>query len=99
MHPKGHCRDASTVTAPGTGYTSPPDVLIEAAGVTVTPAGATAAISLGALTSIAVDEAGFGFTAPAVTLTGGNPTLATAVASRPSVGLPPVRAVSYTHLR
>src|SRR5665647_697597 len=54
------------------------------AGVTVTPAGATAAISLGVLTSIAVDEAGFGFTAPAVTLTGGNPTLgleATAVAS------------------
>src|SRR5665647_1298954 len=84
VNPKGGGIDAITVTAPGTGYTSPPDVLIEAAGVTVTPAGATAAISLGVLTSIAVDEAGFGFTAPAVTLTGGNPTLgleATAVAS------------------
>src|SRR5674476_884758 len=42
VNPKGGGIDAITVTAPGTGYTSPPDVLIEAAGVTVTPAGATA---------------------------------------------------------
>jgi len=82
VNPKTGGIDAITVTQPGTGYTSPPGVLIEAAGVTVTPASATAAISLGVITSIAVDEAGFGFTAPAVTLTGGNPTVAaTAVAS------------------
>src|SRR5450830_271626 len=82
VNPKTGGIDAITVTQPGTGYTSPPDVVIEAAGVTVTPASATAAISLGVITSIAVDEAGFGFTAPAVTLTSGNPTVAaTAVAS------------------
>ena len=54
--------DAITVTEPGSGYTTPPGVVIQAPGVTVTPASATAAISLGVITGIAVDEAGFGFT-------------------------------------
>ncbi len=84
VDPKTGAISAITVTSPGTGYTSPPDVAVTAAGVTPTPAAATAAISLGVITSITVDEAGFGFTAPAVTITGGNPTPgleATAVAS------------------
>jgi len=72
--PKTGAIDAITVTSPGTGYTLAPDVSITAAGVNPTPASATAEISLGVITSITVDEAGFGFSAPAVTLTGGNPT-------------------------
>ncbi len=84
VDPKTGAISAITVTSPGSGYTTVPDVAITAAGVTPAPAAATAAISSGVVTSIAVNEAGFGFTAPAVTLTGGNPTTgseATAVAS------------------
>jgi FtsP/CotA-like multicopper oxidase with cupredoxin domain len=85
VDPKTGGITAVTVTNPGSGYTSPPDVTITAAGVTPSaPASATAAISTGVLKSIAVNEPGFGFTAPAVTMTGGNPTPgseATAVAS------------------
>ena len=66
---------AVAITSPGSGYTAAPDVAITAAGVTPTiTATATAAISLGVVNSIAVVESGFGFTTPAVTLTGGNPT-------------------------
>ncbi|MEY2445200.1 MAG: hypothetical protein QOE00_1780, partial [Ilumatobacteraceae bacterium] len=66
---------AITITAPGSGYTSAPTVTITAAGVTPTAlAGATAVISLGVVTSIAVAESGFGFAAPSVSITGGNPT-------------------------
>ena len=84
VNPKTGGIDAITVTQPGSGYTTPPDVAVTAAGVTPTLAAATAAISTGVITSIAVDEPGFGFVAPVVTLTGGNPTPgleATAVAS------------------
>ena len=52
--------------------------------MTPTPASATAVISPGVIKSIAVDEPGFGFTTPTVTIAGGNPTPgseATAVAS------------------
>ncbi|WP_133980817.1 Ig-like domain repeat protein [Kribbella voronezhensis] len=84
VDPKTGGITAVTVVSPGSGYTSAPDVAVTAAGVTPTPAQATAVISLGVVKSIAVDEAGFGFVAPAVTITGGNPTPgseATAVAS------------------
>ncbi|MGV8968259.1 MAG: multicopper oxidase domain-containing protein, partial [Cellulomonas sp.] len=61
-----------TVTSPGTGYTSAPQVEITAPGVTPTAlAAATATISPGVVTSIAVAEAGFGFTTPTATITGG----------------------------
>ena len=74
-----------TITSPGTGYATVPTVTITSPGVTTaTGAAATAVVSSGVLKSIAVDEAGFGFTTPAVTVTGGNPTPgseATAVAS------------------
>jgi len=75
VNPRTGGIDAVTVTAPGTGYTSPPDVAITAAGVTPTAAAAVADISLGVLTSITVDEAGFGFVAPTVSVTGGNATV------------------------
>ncbi|WP_283498256.1 Ig-like domain repeat protein [Cryobacterium sp. PH29-G1] len=74
VNPKNGSISSITVTKPGTGYTSAPDVAVEAAGVQTTPAAATADISRGVLTRIEVAEAGFGFTAPAVTITGGNPT-------------------------
>ncbi|MFN8595077.1 MAG: multicopper oxidase domain-containing protein [Anaerolineae bacterium] len=74
---------AVTVTYPGNGYLTPPDVTIYAAGVTPTlQATAVATISLGVITNIQVDETGFGFTAPTVTLDGGTPEItATAVVS------------------
>src|SRR5664279_2347268 len=56
VDPKTGAISAVTVTSPGSGYTSAPDVAITAAGVTPTPASATAVISLGALKSIAVNE-------------------------------------------
>ena len=75
VDPKTGGISAVTVTSPGSGYTTAPGVTIAAAGVTPTAlASATAVISPGALKSIAVAEAGFGFTTPTVTITGGNPT-------------------------
>ncbi len=74
-----------TVTSPGQGYLNAPAVTITAPGMTpTTQATATAVISEGVVNSITVDEAGFGFTAPAVTFAGGNFTTgfeATAAAS------------------
>ncbi len=85
VDPKTGGISAVTVTSPGAGYVLPPTVSITAAATTPTaPANATAVIADGVVTSIAVNETGFGFTAPAVTITGGNPTTgfdATAVAS------------------
>jgi FtsP/CotA-like multicopper oxidase with cupredoxin domain len=78
---------AVTVTSPGSGYTTPPEVSITAAGVLPTPASATAAISPGVVTGIAVAEPGFGFTAPAVSLTGGNPTPGQEAVARASGGV------------
>ncbi len=76
-------RSRSRARAPAT--PPPPDVAITSPGVTpTTAAAATAVVSPGVVTSIAVVEPGFGFVKPAVTLTGGNPTPgfeATAVAS------------------
>ncbi len=75
VDPKTGGITAITVTSPGTGYGVQPSVSIDAPGITPTaPAGATAQISLGVVTSIAVVESGFGFTTPTVSLTGGNPT-------------------------
>ncbi len=75
VDPKTGAISAINVTSPGSGYISPPDVVITSPGVVpTTPAAATAAISAGVITGITVDEAGFGFTTPQVTLTGGNPT-------------------------
>lgn len=70
-----------TVTNPGSGYLTPPNVTITAAGVTPSvQATAVATISLGVITDIQVDEAGFGFYTPTVTISGGNPDVqATAV--------------------
>src|SRR4051812_27112407 len=77
VDPKTGAINAIAVTSPGTGYTSAPNVDIAAPGITPTAtASATATISLGVVTTIDVAEAGYGFTAPVVTLTGGNPTAA-----------------------
>ncbi len=85
VNPKTGGISAITVTNPGNGYVTAPIVSITAPGMTpTTQASATAVISSGVLTSIAVVESGFGFTAPEVTITGGSPTAgfnATAVAS------------------
>ncbi len=83
VDPKTGGISAVTVTSPGSGYLTPPTVAITAAGVTPTsPASATAQISSGVVTSIAVNETGFGFTAPTVSITGDAPTtVATANAS------------------
>ncbi|WP_353510973.1 multicopper oxidase domain-containing protein [Intrasporangium sp.] len=71
------------VTNPGSGYLNPPNVTFESPGITpTTPAAATAQIATGVISSVTVNEAGFGFSAPEVTFTGGNPTTpATGVAS------------------
>ncbi len=75
VDPKTGAISGVTVTSPGAGYAVPPSVEITTAGVTpTTVAKATAKIATGVITSIDVNETGFGFTAPAVTLTGGNPT-------------------------
>lgn len=85
VEPKTGAIASITVTDPGSGYTSVPTVTVTAPGSTQTAvATATAVISLGVIESISVDESGFGFTAPTVTITGGTPTPgfnATAVAS------------------
>ena len=83
VDPRTGAITAITVTSPGAGYLVPPTVSITSPGVTPTTlANAAAQISLGVVNSIAVNEPGFGFTTPIVTLTGGNPTIrATAQAS------------------
>ena len=73
-----------TITNPGTGYTSAPDVAVTSPGSLPAASGATATavVSTGVITSIAVNQSGFGYTTPTVTFTGGTPTTpATAVAS------------------
>jgi len=74
---------AVTVTGSGSGYLISPVVTITASSVTPTvQATAVAEISLGVLTSVTVDESGFGFISPTVSFAGGNPTIdATAVVS------------------
>ncbi|MCY7289658.1 MAG: hypothetical protein LH624_15795, partial [Cryobacterium sp.] len=75
VDPKTGSISGVTVTSPGAGYAVPPTVEITTAGVTpITVAKATAKIATGVITSIDVNETGYGFTGPAVTLTGGNPT-------------------------
>ncbi|WP_154605575.1 Ig-like domain-containing protein [Arthrobacter sp. AQ5-05] len=74
VDPKTGAISGVTVTSPGSGYAVPPSVAITTAGVTPTAvAKATAKIATGVITSIDVNETGFGFTAPTVTLTGGDP--------------------------
>ena len=69
-----------TVSAPGTGFSSPPTVVLTGGGCTTTPT-ATATIT-GGLGSIIVTNAGTGFTsAPDVAITGGGGTGATATAT------------------
>jgi FtsP/CotA-like multicopper oxidase with cupredoxin domain len=75
VDPKTGAISGVTVTSPGAGYAVPPTVEITTAGVTpTTVAKATAKIATGVITSIDVNETGYGFTSPTVTLTGGNPT-------------------------
>ena len=75
VDPKTGAISGVTVTSPGAGYAVPPKVEITTAGVTpTTVATATAKIATGVITGIDVNETGYGFTSPAVTLTGGNPT-------------------------
>ncbi|WP_282365165.1 Ig-like domain-containing protein [Arthrobacter sp. AL08] len=75
VDPKTGAISGVTVTSPGAGYVVPPTVEITTAGVTpTTMAKATAKIATGVITSIDVNETGYGFTAPSVTLAGGNPT-------------------------
>lgn len=75
VDPKTGAISGVTVTSPGAGYAVPPTVEITTAGVIpTTVAKAVATIANGVITSIEVNESGFGFTAPTVTLTGGNPT-------------------------
>ena len=78
VDPRTGAISAIEVTQPGSGYVTPPDVVITAPGITPTPAAATATISTGVVTSVDVAEAGFGFTSPQVTFDGGNPTTAAA---------------------
>ncbi|MDJ0378318.1 Ig-like domain-containing protein [Cryobacterium sp. PH31-L1] len=75
VDPKTGAISGVTVTSPGAGYAVSPTVKITTAGVTpTTVAKATAKIATGVITSIDVNETGYGFTSPVVTLTGGNPT-------------------------
>ncbi|TFD87114.1 hypothetical protein E3T61_14800 [Cryobacterium lactosi] len=75
VDPKTGAISGVTVTSPGSGYAVPPTVQITTGGVVPTAvAKATAKIATGVITSVKVNETGYGFTAPAVTLTGGNPT-------------------------
>lgn len=75
VDPKTGAISGVTVTSPGDGYAVPPTVEITTAGVTpTTVAKTTAKIATGVLTGINVNETGYGFTSPAATLTGGNPT-------------------------
>ncbi len=73
-----------TITDPGSGYTSAPDVAVTSPGVPgAIGAHATAVIGTGVLTDITVYRAGFGYKTPQVSFTGGGTptTPATAVAS------------------
>ncbi len=85
VDPKTGAITGIDVTNPGAGYAVAPTVDITTAGVIPTTAAhAAATIATGVINGIDVNETGFGFTAPKVTLTGGNPTAgfaATAVAS------------------
>ncbi|MHB9116268.1 MAG: multicopper oxidase domain-containing protein, partial [Thermoleophilia bacterium] len=82
VDPKTGAITAIDVTAPGSGYTTPPTVVITSAVAVPTPASATAVLSTGALESVTVNESGFGFATLNAALTGGNPTTpATIVAS------------------
>ncbi len=75
VDPKTGAISGVTVTSPGAGYAVPPTVEITTAGVTpTTVAKASAKIATGVITSIDVNETGYGFTSPEVTLSGGNPT-------------------------
>jgi FtsP/CotA-like multicopper oxidase with cupredoxin domain len=75
VDPKTGAIASVTVTSPGAGYAVPPTVEITTGGVIPTEvAKATATIATGVITGIDVNETGFGFSAPSVTLTGGNPT-------------------------
>jgi len=72
-----------TVTSPGSGYTTPPTVTVTAPGSVPAASGATgtAVLGSGALSSITVDQSGFGYSAPSVAITGGGGTGAVGVAS------------------
>ena len=77
VDPKTGGISAVTITDPGAGYLVPPTVSITSPGVTPTaPASASAVIATGVVTSIDVNETGFGFTAPVVSFSGGSPTTA-----------------------
>ena len=76
VNPKTGGIDSIAVPDPGSGYAvapaTPPAVTIASPGVTPsTAASAHAVVSAGVVTSVAVAEVGFGFTAPKVTFTGG----------------------------
>ena len=85
VDPKDGSISAISVVSRGSGYVLPPLVTITSPGITpTTAASAAATISAGVLTGITVDESGARFTAPTVSITGGNPTpgfAASAVAS------------------
>lgn len=73
-----------TVTAGGSGYTSPPTVTISAPnafGLGFTQATATAVLTGDAVTSITVTNGGTGYTSATVTLSGGDGSGATATAN------------------
>ncbi len=75
VDPKTGAITGIDVTTPGAGYVTAPSVQVTTAGVTPTAvATATASIATGVITGIDVNETGYGFTAPQVTLAGGNPT-------------------------
>ncbi len=72
VDPKTGGISSFTITSAGSGYTAPPDVAITSPGVTPTAvASGTAIISPGVISSVAVNENGFGFTQPVVTFSGG----------------------------
>ncbi len=71
---------AITVTNPGNGYASAPAVTISSGVTPSAAASATAVISTGVITDITVAEAGFGFTTPSVSFSGGGSPSSAAVA-------------------
>ncbi len=87
-----------TIANPGSGYTSMPTIHISSTGISgVAGSGATANVSGITLQSIALNDGGFDYTTPTISLTGGGGTGATAsaVASTP-ITLNSNRGISLT---
>ncbi len=87
-----------TITNPGTGYTSMPTIHISSTATGgVAGSGVSAHVSGIALQGITLDDGGFDYTSPTLTLTGGGGTGATASAtSSPAINFSPHRGFQLT---